>query len=137
GLGPRARRSPPGHTHLVHDRHVPGCLDQLGGELSLAEHPARHTPDLGCGHQWCLPPVSPDFTLERIITRLPAAPGTAPRSSNRCRSGSELTTSRFRTVTRSLPIWPAIRVPLNTRDGVAEAPMEPGERCLRSVPWEP
>ena len=38
-------------------------------------------------------------------------------------------------VTRSLPIWPAIRMPLNTREGVAQAPIAPGERCLRSVPW--
>ena len=26
-------------------------------------------------------------------------------------------------------------MPLNTRDGVAHAPIAPGERCLRSVPW--
>ena len=30
---------------------------------------------------------------------------------------------------------PAIRMPLNTRLGVAHAPIEPGERCLRWVPW--
>ena len=40
-------------------------------------------------------------------------------------------------MTRSFPIWPPIRAPLNTREGVAEAPMEPGERCLRSVPCDP
>ena len=34
------------------------------------------------------------------------------------------------------PIRPAIRVPLNTRDGVAQAPIEPGERCFLWLPWE-
>jgi hypothetical protein len=28
-----------------------------------------------------------------------------------------------------------MRRPLNTRPGVAQPPMEPGERCLRWVPW--
>ena len=37
-------------------------------------------------------------------------------------------------VTFSPPIRPAIWVPLNTRDGVAQAPMEPGARWVR---WEP
>src|SRR5690554_4411853 len=38
---------------------------------------------------------------------------------------------------------PAIRVPLNTRPGVAQPPIAPGERCLRSTPcdarrpWKP
>jgi hypothetical protein len=40
------------------------------------------------------------------------------------------------TVVRTPPIRPAIRTPLNTRPGVAHAPMEPGERCLRWVPCE-
>ena len=69
------------------------------------------------------------------MTSPPSGPGTAPRISRRLRSGSARTTSRFKIVTRSLPIWPAIRMPLNTREGVAHAPMEPGERCLRCVPW--
>ena len=30
---------------------------------------------------------------------------------------------------------PAIRVPLNTRAGVAQAPMEPGRPVLLWVPW--
>ena len=36
---------------------------------------------------------------------------------------------------RWFPCWPAIRMPLNTREGVAHAPIEPGERCFFSVPW--
>ena len=38
-------------------------------------------------------------------------------------------------VTFSPPMRPAIAVPLNTRAGVAQAPMEPGARCIRWVPW--
>ena len=38
-------------------------------------------------------------------------------------------------VTCSPPMRPAIFVPLNTRDGVAQAPMEPGERCFLWLPW--
>ena len=54
--------------------------------------------------------------------------GRAPRPSRagRPRSGSACTTSRFSTVTRSLPCCPAIRMPLNTRLGVAQAPIAPG-----------
>ena len=41
------------------------------------------------------------------------------------------------------PIRPAILMPLNTRPGVAQPPIEPGERCLRCDtvraprPWKP
>ena len=37
-------------------------------------------------------------------------------------------------MTRLLPIWPGPRMPLKTRDGVAEAPIEPGARTL-CEPW--
>ena len=54
-------------------------------------------------------------------------------------------------MTRLPPIRPAIRMPLKTRDGVAEAPIEPGLRTLCEpcetgprlklwrliVPWKP
>ena len=54
-------------------------------------------------------------------------------------------------MTRLLPIWPGPRMPLNTREGVAEAPIEPGARLLcepcdigpreklwrLTVPWKP
>ena len=39
-------------------------------------------------------------------------------------------------VVRTSPMRPAIRMPLNTRPGVAQPPIEPGERCLRWMPWE-
>ena len=49
--------------------------------------------------------------------------------------GTACTVSRG-TVVRTLPIRPAIFTPLNTRPGVAHPPIDPGERCLRWVPWE-
>ena len=42
--------------------------------------------------------------------------------------------SAFLTVTRALPMWPAMRVPLNTLPGVVPPPIEPGARC-ESEPW--
>ena len=39
-------------------------------------------------------------------------------------------------VTRPLPCWPAIFMPLNTRAGVAHAPIEPGERCFLWLPCD-
>ena len=38
--------------------------------------------------------------------------------------------------TRGAPIRPAILVPLNTLAGVAQAPIDPGERCFLWLPWE-
>ena len=66
----------------------------------------------------------------------PRGPGTAPLTSTSSRSGSAWTTSRFRVVTCSPPMRPAIRVPLKTRAGVAQAPMEPGDRCFLWLPCE-
>ena len=37
-------------------------------------------------------------------------------------------------MTRLLPIWPGPRMPLKTREGVADAPIEPGARTL-CEPW--
>ena len=42
---------------------------------------------------------------------------------------------RPRWVTRPPPMRPGPRIPLNTRDGVAEAPIEPGARTL-CEPWD-
>src|ERR1019366_8016523 len=44
-------------------------------------------------------------------------PGTAPSTINRFSSLSIPRMRRFRTVTWSVPMWPAMRMPLNTRDG--------------------
>ena len=56
------------------------------------------------------------------------APGTAPLSNRRFRSRSIETTSMLRTVTRALPIWPAIFKPLSTLPGEEPAPIDPGAR---------
>ena len=39
-------------------------------------------------------------------------------------------------LTRSPPIRPAIRMPLKTRPGVEQAPIEPGLRWLLCAPWD-
>src|SRR3954451_3842490 len=78
-------------------------------------------------------------------------PGTAPLTSSRFRSVSMSWTVRPSCVTRLPPMRPAILMPLRTRDGVADAPIEPGfrmlcEPCERGpelklwrliVPWKP
>ena len=54
-----------------------------------------------------------------LTTTLPvAAPGTAPLTRIRFRSGSTRTTSRLSAVRRTLPRWPDIFLPLKTRPGV-------------------
>src|SRR5206468_11776465 len=74
-------------------------------------------------------------TASRIRISPPRGPGTAPLSRMIWRSASAWTTSMFSVVTCWWPMRPAIRVPLNTRAGVAQAPMAPGERCFLWVPW--
>ena len=115
----------------VHHRHVDLDPEDLLGQLDRAGLLAVGVEDVDLSH-WRLTAL----TELRTITRPRLGPGTAPRISSWLRSGSALTTSRLRTVTRWLPMWPAIRIPLKMRAGVAQAPTEPGERCLRSVPWE-
>src|SRR5207245_2836698 len=112
--------------HRVVERHVLGLLA------------ARI--ELGClGHQ------------PRTSTIPFLGPGTAPLTSSRFRSASMSCTVRPSWVTRLPPIRPAILMPLKTRDGVADAPIEPGlrmlcEPCERGpepklwrliVPWKP
>ena len=52
--------------------------------------------------------------------------GREPLTTSMLFSASTLRTSRLKTLTRSLPMWPAIRMPGKTRDGHEDAPMEPG-----------
>src|SRR4051812_35620339 len=70
------------------------------------------------------------FLAFLIITTLPVAPGTAPRTISRLFSMSTRATVRPFTVTRSSPMWPEERVPLMTRDGYADWPIEPGARTF-------
>src|SRR6185503_6615330 len=68
------------------------------------------------------------YSSPLISTTPPFGPGTEPRTCSRWSRMS--TTSSPRWVTRLLPIWPGPRMPLNTRAGSAEAPIEPGARTL-------
>src|SRR5947209_6933994 len=72
------------------------------------------------------------FCLSAFLTTttLPFAPGTAPRTISRLFSTSTRATVKPFTVTRSSPMCPDERVPLMTRDGYAEAPIEPGARTF-------
>src|SRR5262249_18036337 len=64
--------------------------------------------------------------LARLITTYPPfGPGTAPSTTSKLSSLSIPSTRRLRTVTRSVPMWPDMRMPLNTRDGKAEEPIDP------------
>src|SRR3954453_10831300 len=57
-------------------------------------------------------------------------PGTAPLTRSRFCAGSTEWTVRPTCVTRLPPRRPAILIPLKTREGVADAPIEPGLRTL-------
>ena len=82
--------------------------------------------------------LSAPFALAalRRTTTVPRGPGTAPLTRIRPFSASTECTVRFWVVIVSLPIRPAIRMPLKTRPGVAQPPIEPGLRWLRCAPWE-
>src|SRR5437763_7813812 len=66
----------------------------------------------------------------RMTTTLPFAPGTAPRIIKILFSASTRAIVSPFTVTRSSPMWPEDLFPLTTREGYAEAPIEPGARTF-------
>src|SRR5881409_2708774 len=70
----------------------------------------------------------------RTVSRPFIGPGTAPRTNNRFRSASTLTTFKPSSVKRRAPMWPGIRFPLMIRDGCVPGAMEPGLRW-RVLPW--
>src|ERR1700722_17830710 len=72
----------------------------------------------------------------RTTTYPPFGPGTAPFTTSTLSSVSTSITSRLRTVTRSWPMCPPIRMPGSTREGKLDAPMEPGARW-NMEPCEP
>src|SRR5579875_183885 len=116
--------------HLVHDRHVGLNSEDGFVEIDRPGDLTRHGTDLD-GDRHHLPP----FTASRMSTTPPLGPGTAPLRSSRFRSGSALTTSRLSVVTLAEPCWPAMRVPLKTLAGVAQAPIDPGARWCLWLPW--
>src|SRR5581483_11780729 len=119
----RLRRARPPGVRLRADGLVDEVRLHLGAEDRLVElaraGPAEH--GSGGGHQ------------PRTSTIPFLGPGTEPLTSSRFRSGSTRWTVSPTCVTRLPPIRPAIRTPLKTRDGVADAPTDPGARML----WEP
>ena len=69
-----------------------------------------------------------------MVTYEPLLPGNAPLISKMFLSDKILTISRLRTLTRSPPIRPAMRMPFNTREGNEEAPIDPGARSRLCCP---
>src|SRR5208283_5290322 len=55
----------------------------------------------------------------------PCGPGTLPSTTSRFSSLSTPKTLRLRCVTRSCPMCPDMRIPLNTREGNADEPIDP------------
>src|SRR5204863_3803239 len=129
GLG--AVRTGPGGRELrgddlVHDRGVRLDAEELVGHVDRARARARRR--LHVELHAASPPVAVDCATGRLAafftnTRPPLGPGTAPLMRRMPRSASPSTTSRFCVVMRALPYWPAIFMPLNTRAGVAQAPI--------------
>src|SRR5713101_4733804 len=70
------------------------------------------------------------LTAFLITTTLPFAPGTAPRIINKLFSASTRATVRPFVVICASPMWPEERIPGSTRDGYADAPIEPGARTF-------
>src|SRR5260221_14389485 len=75
------------------------------------------------------PPTPPrprgGFFALVIIRSPPFGPGTLPSTTNKLSSLSTPRMRRLRTVTRSTPMCPDIRMPLNTREGNADDPIDP------------
>src|SRR6202040_1058056 len=59
-----------------------------------------------------------------IMMYPPFDPGTLPSTTSRFSSLSTPSIRRLRIVIRTSPMWPDIRMPLNTRDGNADEPIE-------------
>src|SRR5216684_1780851 len=60
-----------------------------------------------------------------IMMYPPFDPGTLPSTTSRFSSLSTPSIRRLRIVIRTSPMWPDIRIPLNTRDGNADEPIDP------------
>src|SRR5262245_56394816 len=88
------------------------CPPPAAGASAAAPPPAlRNEPGLGAFSGRAR------LTASRTNTQLPLLPGTAPRTRISPLSLSVSTTSRFCVVTCTLPMWPAIFLPLNTLPG--------------------
>src|SRR5436309_4883606 len=119
------------HHDLVDQRHVHLGGEDLVGEFHRLGLSAYHADRC---HRATSPSVPSVLAALRTSTTRPLGPGTAPLIRSSPRSASTACTVSDCTVVRRPRSRPAIRAHLNTRPGVAHAPMEPGERCLRWVP---
>src|SRR5579871_436803 len=108
-------------NRFVKQRLVDFGAKHFVGQLQVADLLIIQIHYIDCRHGSYL------FAL-RTITYPPFGPGTAPFTTSTLSSRSTSTISRFRTVTRSCPMWPAMRIPGSTREGKLEAPIEPGAR---------
>src|SRR4029077_1110243 len=131
-----------GHHDLVDQRDVDLGVEDFGGEVDLDGLNSRRGSRRGrrrgslLGRRHGQASFCARLAAERRTSRPPLGPGTAPLSRIRPFSASTAWTVTFWVVTVSRPIWPDIRTPLNTRPGVAQAPIEPGLRWLRWAPCE-
>src|SRR3954467_3760558 len=139
--GPGALSVVLGAHGLVHEGGLDLCAEDRVVERDVLRLLARRVEQrcLGSCHQ------------PRTSTIPFFGPGMAPFTSSRLRSASTSCTVRPSCVTRLPPMRPAILMPFMTRDGVADAPIEPGlrmlcEPCERGpepklwrliVPWKP
>src|SRR5213078_4544842 len=119
GVRARASVGQLARDRLVEQRHTDLDAEDVGLELDRPRLLALRVQHRDGRHGYffsavcCWARVS--FTLLRIITREPFAPGTAPRTRTRFCSGITRTMLRFSTVRRSPPIRPGRWWPGHTR----------------------
>ena len=122
----------------MHERHVEARLERgrVERDGAAAELPA---------------PLRAELAIGPHLHRAALRPGHGAAHEQQVLRGMISTTVRPRWVIRPPPIRPGPRMPLNTRDGVAEAPIDPGARTLCEpcdfgplaklwrliVPWKP
>src|SRR3990170_2627523 len=131
GMRTRALGGELRQQHLVHHRGVrPHAEDRLR-QVHRPRILALRVERLHRGHGGHLAP----FLIGRLRTRtrLPRGPGTAPLSRSRLRAASTLTTRSPRTLTRSPPYRPGMRLPGQTR-ATSEMPIDPTARCISDTP---
>ena len=103
-------------------------VELLAEDRSRRGRPCR---SCRCREPWLRPCQASAPDLDDGALRGPA-PSRARAAGSRPAITSTISSPRW--VTRLLPIWPGPRMPLNTRDGVADAPIEPGRaHVVRAV----
>ena len=101
------------HDHLMENGLVDGLTKYILGKLDIANDLTGNIVQCYVRH-FFFPPY---FTVLFTVTMVPLAPGMAPLMSSRFRAASTRATSRFWTVTVSLPMWPGRRLVRKTSPG--------------------